>query len=282
MPKDIRFELYRYQILPRDRYFQGQLFSGIKTLEELLEKKNEIFRSAIKDTTLFPSSKTDIKSKLIMDEDDFLLCKFAAFKSIKREVDFNEEEMENQPSFYVGIWNHPEKQLIAIQKRRDAFQDTATVINTISTTINLKFENDGLRLHIEPLFREEEFWKIIDKYKGKIRKCSFDLITPNMANISGALSDDLKDFAKTTNTSKTTIGIVADPASALKIERSDKQVEGLVRYASAGGGNIAINVKGIRRTMQTAQTKKSFEIDQIEISHATREDVVRIIKDSMS
>jgi len=31
----MQFELYRYQILPKDRFFEGDLFDGIKTIDEL-------------------------------------------------------------------------------------------------------------------------------------------------------------------------------------------------------------------------------------------------------
>lgn len=37
--KNISFSLYRYQILPKDRYFQGDLFGEIKTVEDLIAKK---------------------------------------------------------------------------------------------------------------------------------------------------------------------------------------------------------------------------------------------------
>jgi len=40
--KLVRLHLYRYQILPTNRFFQSDLY-GAKTVEELIEKKNDFF-----------------------------------------------------------------------------------------------------------------------------------------------------------------------------------------------------------------------------------------------
>ncbi len=37
------FDLYRFQILPLNRYYQGNLFDNINSINELIEKKNQIF-----------------------------------------------------------------------------------------------------------------------------------------------------------------------------------------------------------------------------------------------
>jgi hypothetical protein len=38
----MRFDLYRYQILPKDRFAQGELFDGINSVDELIQKKNDL------------------------------------------------------------------------------------------------------------------------------------------------------------------------------------------------------------------------------------------------
>ncbi len=277
--KNFRFDLYRYQILPIDREFQGQLFSKYKTIEELLQAKNEVIEEVIKEIQDYSTGKTEIKSKLLSIKDNFILYKFAANRSLTRETpEFREEELDNWPSLYVCIWNHPEHQIIAIHERREAFQHTETVIEAIVTAVNKKVEIINLRVHTEPLFSKEDFWKIIEDHKGKITNIKFELITPNMANISGALSDDLKAFAKNTNTSKTDIEISSDPAASLKIERSNDQLEGLVRYASEGLGNISLKVKGYKRVLQTSTTKRVTQIDEAEITGKTAEELIEIFK----
>ncbi len=41
------FELFRYQLLPINRYLQGNLLTGVNSVEELIERKNEFFYEAI-------------------------------------------------------------------------------------------------------------------------------------------------------------------------------------------------------------------------------------------
>lgn len=283
MKKSLRFEIYRYQILPRDRFFQGELFSGVKSMDDLLEKKNEIFHEKIKEIKKISGNKAEIINKLLVEKDDFYLYKFASNRALTIETEeFKEEEVENWPSFLFAVWNHPDKQLIAVQERREAFSHSETAIKAFESTMNAHLVKRQLRIYVEPLFKEEEFWKIVERYENKIKEVTFELITPNMANISRALSDDLKDFAKGTNTGKTKLAIASDPEGALSIAKDNKQIEGLVKYSSEGGGNISVKASGVKRKIQTSRTKKSFEISELEISANTPEEVSAIIKEMLS
>ena len=138
-----------------------------------------------------------------------------------------------------------------------------------------------LRIYVEPLFKEEEFWKIVDRYKQRIKEITFDLITPNMVNISGVLSDDLKEFAKGTNTGKTQLAIASDPESSLNILKNNTQIESLVKYSSEGGGNISVKASGVKRKIHTSRTKKSFEIGEIEVTGNTAEEIATVIRNML-
>lgn len=37
--KSATFQLFRYQLLPIDRFLQGDLLTGVSTIEELIERK---------------------------------------------------------------------------------------------------------------------------------------------------------------------------------------------------------------------------------------------------
>lgn len=277
--KNINFNLYRYQILPKDRYFQGSLFGEIKTIEDLIAQKNDLFYSSIKTITNWKGKKSSLKGQLEYDKDDFLLFRFAPKRTTKIENEnFEEEQLENWPSILVGIWNHPEKQIIVIQDRKKAFSDTKAVLKILLESINNALESKQLKLYGEPIFHKEAFWSIIEQYDRKIKNIKFELITPNMANISGVLSDDLKNLAKGTNTAKTLLEIDADDDSTLHIDKQNKQVGDLVEYASEGGGNISLKAKGVKKRIQTANAVKSVEIGEIEISSDNAERIAEILK----
>lgn len=277
--KNINFSLFRYQILPKDRYFQGDLFGDIKTIDDLIAQKNNIFYQQIKLVDEWKSKKLSLKGQLEYDKDNFILFRFAPKRTTKIENEnFQEEQHETWPSFLVGIWNDPEKQIIVIQDRKKAFPDPKTPLKTIIQSINAVLELKQLKLYAEPIFHKEAFWNIIEQYNRKVKNIRFELITPNMANISGVLSEDLKNLAKGTNTAKTLLEIDADGDSVLYITPQNQQINNLVDYASEGGGNISVKAKGIKKRIQTANAVKTIEVGELEIAADNPEVIVSILQ----
>jgi hypothetical protein len=274
-----RFEIYRYQILPVDRYFQGELFGNIQSIEELIEVKNEVFQEAINGLKAVSTKKTEIIVRRLGAAGSLSIFRLGANRSIVRETEeFTEEELDNWPSFLIGVWNDPEKQLLIIEERREAFQHTSAVANAFENALSRRLASKQLAVYVEPLFKEEEFWKIAERYRGKITDVKFELITPNMSNISDALSEDLKDLAKSSNTAKTNLQIKAPDDSVLNLEGADRAVRDLVAYSSEGGGNISVKAKGVARRIQTAETKEHIEIDELEIQAHSAEEIAETMK----
>lgn len=81
-----QFELYRYQLLPIDRYLQGDLWSGISSIEELINKKNELFNSALLEVDHFANSRIETATKRLYSQNDFFLFRIAANRSLHRET----------------------------------------------------------------------------------------------------------------------------------------------------------------------------------------------------
>jgi hypothetical protein len=281
--KNISFDLFRYQILPRSRAFQPDLFGEIKSLDDLLEKKNQIFFQALLNVREFETRKTAIRHKILYQDRDQILYRFAANRSLTRETEeFTEEEVENWPSFLVYIWNDPSEQFMAIQERWSAFQKTDVVAKSITEAVDIELGQSNLRAHPESLFLESEFWELIDQNAGKIRDIHFELITPNMSNISETLSDELKDFAKSTNTAQTNLNIQADPDSSILLDPNDKNLKGLVSYSSEGGGNISIKVRGLSKRVHTKKSKKHVDLTELEIDGKDPEELANILKGLLS
>ena len=91
---------------------------------------------------------------------------------------------------------------------------------------------------------------------------SFDLISPNMANISKNLKLDLKGLYNDTNTERTTLELNAKKDSYLDIKEASKFISSLVDYSSEGGGNISMKVAGISKKLHTAQSVSEFNIEE--------------------
>jgi hypothetical protein len=276
-----KFHLFRYQILPINRYFQLSYLSDIKTIEQLLSKKNELFSKALEQVKDFNDSRHETVVKKLYKTDDFFLYKIAINRSIRRETkEFTEEYIDHWPSVLVGIWNDPEMQLVAVQKRTTAFKRTEIVIKLILNSINPILSRNNLSAFYEPLFEKRVFWNIINEYKGRIQKIEFNFLTPNMANISGELPENLKEFAKITNSIENELSIEADEQSSLHIERSNQALQGLVDYSSQGGGDIAVKISGLKKKIHTSKTVKEIEVEDLQLQ-GTSEEVVAVLKELM-
>ena len=277
--KSTSFELFRYQLLPIDRFLQGNLLTGVSSIDELISRKNEFFSEAINGTKNFSDKRHETITKKLYEKDDFFLLRIAHNKSIHRETkDFRDEVIDNWPSILVAIWNDPEKQFIAVQRRSTAFSSSEVVVKMIINSLSRQLSNHHLRAIHEPLFEKQQFWSLLHQYEGKIKSVEFEIITPNMANISGSLSDDLKDFAKATNSAKNKLKIESDPEAPLHLEESNRTLQGLVNYSSEGGGNISLKIDGVKKTYHTSKTVKEIQLGDMEIQ-CNAEEVVSVIKE---
>ena len=273
-----RFHLYRYQLLPVDRHFQGDLY-GASTIDDLLAQKNRIFSNALAAPSAFDGSRTQTATQKLAESDEFLLYRIAANRSLQHETrDFQTEVIDNWPKILLVIWNAPDKQLIAVQHRINAFKDTESVVKLVFDSIEPILSKNQLTAIWEPLFEKKVFWDLIDKNMGKIQEIDFELVTPNMANISAVLPENLRQFAKRTNAVKSHVAITSDGASALKIERNDPVVNALVDYSSEGGGDRAIRLAGIKKKIHTSRTVREVSIDEA-VLQGTPENVASILRE---
>lgn len=275
-----RFNLFRYQLLPRDRYFQGDLY-GPKSVEELIEQKNNIFSDALRLPTSFKSERTQINAQKSFEEDNFFLFRVAVNRSVNLETkDFSVKSVDNWPKVWVAIWNDPEVQLIAVQHRSQAFQHSRALVKILMSSIEEALSRHQLVSSVEPLIEKRVFWDLVSKHQGKIKKVEFELVTPNMASISKALPEDLRTFAKKTNAVKSTLAIEADPGSSLVLDQSDPTVDGLASYTSNGGGSVAITLSGVKKKIKTSNEVKEIEIGDAKLE-GSAEDIAKILKDLM-
>lgn len=223
-----RFHLYRYQLLPTNRYFQGDLY-GATSVEELIAKKNEFFQEALNSDGVFKTNRTNTTTQKLFESGDFIFYRVAANRALNHETkDFKTEVIENWPKILVAIWNKPDKQLIAVQHRTAAFQSTDAVIKLIFNSIEPVLSKQQLTAVSDPLFEKHVFWDLINDNVGKVQEIEFEIITPNMANISGTLPENLKEFARQTNSVRNKITINPDPSTSLKIDENNSTINGLV------------------------------------------------------
>lgn len=262
-----QFDMYRYQILPLSRKEQFSLFEDYGNIDALIARKNEILEKCLLEVNFTYSRAETTFRKWRIGDDDFVF-RIGVDRPIKRTTkDFTEEKLDSWPSIHIIFQNDPSVQKLFIEVNKKVFQKTSMVATKIvENSINRLLKNYNLVLHIEPIFEKDDFWKIVREYEGKITWVKFNLVTPNMSNISGALSEDLKELAKSTNTTISNMKLNSNIGSALDLDEGNNILSGLVEYASQGAGNISIKVKGLKAIKSTKDCMRSVEIEEVDIN----------------
>lgn len=257
------FEVYRYQLVV-NKTLQLSLDNKYQTAEAIREHKNEIFADIIGNKNFkFASTKSEVTSKLMFSQGDLSIYKLGVRRSLKvAKKDFTEDTIDNYPNVIIAVNNNPAVQKIAIQKNIKAFTKAHAASSIVEQSIDPKIKNYNLSFYIEPLFDKKEFWNLINRFKGRITQVAFDLISPNMANISKNLKLNLKEIYEDTNTHKTTLELNSDKDQYLEIKEESKFVNSLVEYSAEGAGNIAVKVAGYNKKFHTAQSITEFSIDE--------------------
>ncbi len=261
--KTIPFEVYRYQLIV-NKAIQLTLDNQFQTPEAIRENKNKTFQEILTNTNFrFTSNKTETTSKLMYSKGDISIFKLGARRSLKvAKKDFTEDTIDNYPNLLIAINNHPDIQKIAIQENPSAFQKTHAITRIIEESIESKIKKQSLAFYLEPLYNKQEFWNLVNRFKGKVKQVSFELISPNLANISKNLKLNLKEIYEDTNTHKTTLELNSDKDSHLEINERSKFINSLVDYSADGGGNIAVKVAGYNKKFHTAQSITEFSVDE--------------------
>ena len=275
MSKKIIFNIYRYQILPQDR-IQLSFFDDIKNVDELIQRKNSIFSGILSkiESQVLEHRKKPIKFQLKYESDNFFIFKMG----IKRYTKIGNEDLEDTKQddwryVFIIFWNKPDKQFLLIQDKSKVFSYPKDALKMIVKFIQKSLLDKNLIIKSESLFDKNDFWGIINEYPKKVSRVKFTLITPNMANISGELSQELKELFKSTNSIENTLEISAAKESILHLEQSNNIVQNVVDYASEGGGSAQIKIKGIRKTFSTTDKIKTIEIDEINITNPNQETI---------
>lgn len=269
-PKDIVFDLFRFQLVPVSTS-QLNLFGENLTNEQLIERKNTFFSEVANNNKEYLNRQREaLPFKVLFSEGDLVVIRLAAKKGkIIQDKDFSKKEVEDYPDVYIVINNDPSTQKIAISKNNKAFSSSFVVAHILEKSYGRLLNNFGLAIYIKPIFDQKIFWNIVDQYEGRLQAIKFELIKPNLANISGAFKKEIRTFSDNTNSHTTRLELNAPDESSLEnINEDNQDLKGLIQYASEGGGEVSVKARGIKRLIKTKKSVKETVIKDIEIQGA--------------
>ncbi len=283
----VYFNLYGYNILPLTRavplFFEDQ---RIRSIDDLMRFTNELLADALRTKTkTFDYGKTDIRDQIELDSDGFIILRLAARRplTISKE-DFTTGKIANWPNMIIAIDNNPNVQKIAIQVNRKVFASTNTVKGILEDNLNAILKRNHLRAYIEPKFDQKEFWSFVNQYRTKILQADFEMVSPNMANISGELNFNLGELAKTTNTNITHLQLNSEKNGSLVLSEDNSFIKSIVDYISnAAAGDITVKTRGIRAKihMTTENTRFSITADELSLQGTLPESIKQEILNKM-
>lgn len=277
-----QFELYRYQLLPTSQQ-QQHLFDSEFSVEEIREQKNEFFWRILLDFRLISSKGYPIQQRVLLQQENWFVVMIAPPRKMSRETpDFQRESLDTWPHLTVFINNSPDVQIIGISRNQRAFQTTHSVVKLLHRSLDGALRRHGLTIQVKEQFEATKFWELMDSYRGRIGRVRFEMVAPNMANISHVLKIDLKKLNAESNCQKANLELEALPGTSLEIDGRDEMVASCVEYASQGGGDISVKITGIKKEIRTSTQVKTIEIDEMIFQSTDAKLLEGLIRKSLS
>lgn len=266
MEKIVHLQHFRYQLSPlHSDTSQVKMFNELsESKEEIIRKKNDYFAQVIE--KLAESSDDKFIYQIHFSEGVHFVLKIGQKKSTTISTEkLVEQKIENFPFSYVIIDNNPDNQKIVIGDNTIAFSTPTVLANQLASVLRDLLLPFGLNIEIDALFHEKDFWQFVGK-NPNITKINFKFVKPNMARISKSLPEAFRAAVEQTNSHTSNLIFHAPEKGVLEnIKESNPTVNGLVHYASEGGGTIKIKFKGKRKEINTSTLPVKSEVTQLEL-----------------
>lgn len=266
--KKMVFELFRYQLIPRS---QQSLFVSEEslTVEELKKRKNSYFMNELLGSgAYFDSNGNELSHKIVLQDNDNVVFQLGSAKEVVlQDKNFNDKVALTHPYVLIAVDNEYSEQRIAISINSTAFSTPFVVANILEKTFTARLDKYGLDISINPILDKKDFWDLIKKNEHRIVAMKFDIVKPNISNISSTLGEQLKGLVNATNSQKTVVELNAPKGRVLEnINQENESLSQVADYSTEGGASdIAIKLKGQRSYTRTKNTVRKTSIDEIEV-----------------
>lgn len=276
-----KFVIYRYQLLAKIDPTQPQLVystpeKSYSSIEELRKSKNAIFASLIQKIE-FKWSYGEITHDVVYSENDTILIKMAVDRPTPlRTPDFKTSMHDDWPWIFIFIDNNPERQYITVEVNREAWSSHNGLINMLQTNLNQYLNNYFLLVEIKPVIEKKAFWEFVDKHKGKIEVVEFDMISPNMSNISSKVKWPLQEIRDQYNATRQKVRLENNAGTSIDIKR-DEMITSMADYSSQGCGTTKFKVKGLTGYKSLSDDKMKIEVEGLEFESSDNQAVLSLI-----
>ena len=165
-------------------------------------------------------------------------------------------EKKDQDYPYVNIFIEIESQKFLIQSKTKIFENYNTCKDVLQNIMNSNLQIKDITITIEPIIKEEEFWKIVDN--EEITSLQFMLCTPNMFDADDAADKLLKDIENNTNAKHVNMHFYNNESG---LQLNKKGINSFIKYISAGAGKWKVKIKKEgKKTITYSSEQKSQKV----------------------
>lgn len=276
----MKFEAYNYQCSPAEwdgglfteeanRYREEALAAmdrHLEIIDELLTNENvpypqgtgmslpfkegETLRLLRLNSRMRPSSKPEVQTelnrpfliaKVLYAHSSFYVLSVQNHTMLHREVNWEKEDLLNQPSCIVIIANTEGRQLLLVESNT-AFKYTKTVAKIFQDTLGALLRSHNLNINFRPHYSPYKFWehlenKLVFGVGLKYVKCHFDY--PNMAADAKLLGSFFEEFGVDMNAEMdyTIRGQHGQPLNC-DPKNKNRHMESIIDYAGRTGNKL--------------------------------------------
>lgn len=192
-------------------------------------------------------------------------------KEMKYKEGHEDVEITAHPGCYVIVDNRPGVLQMVVEHVAASFEGkTDKVRDLIEETLNSLFEEYGLTVNINQKWHPGDFWEAIEeqsvRHNDTIRKVVFDFPNPERVGPIDPPNDLahqklilLNTLTQATNAAKGSLSLVSDKEKAMRLERTQEDIAGMVALCSNNGYDITVMFENYGKYRKGSDIK-AFEV----------------------
>lgn len=123
----------------------------------------------------------------------------------------------------------------------------------------------GLNIEIKKEYENKEFWKLIKCHPQGISMIRFSFSYPNLPRVHQSINELINSESKVVQSKQTTLEYKANNQEQLLLDESNQQLSDLVDASASSGHSIIIKARGFSKHLQTGNTTKRIDIEDLEV-----------------
>lgn len=258
--------IYTYQFSPIVRKEKDLFETSQIDVEDLMNKKQDLFENILKDNDIVFSSQQGkpYQHKILFHQSNIIVLKLANHRYTNLEINFLNKKQEYEPSCLIIIDNRHDIQHIAIEDDSSSFNSTEMVKSILEFSFRRQLKQHRLTIDIKRDFQVKEFWDIVSQHHDRITMVRFHFAYPNLPRVSKSIKKMISEQSRKVGSKETTLEFKTGSSEQLVVEKSNRTIGNLAKASAESGHNIVLKIRGISSMIKVGDSVKRISFDNLE------------------